>query len=185
MDEEAVVSSHLQRYLSGRFKEGLGLDVSNGASDLRNDDVCICLGGHVIYESLDFIGYVRDHLNGGAQVFAAAFFVENVPVDLTGGKVGILVQILVYESLIVAQIQVGFSAIFGDVYLAVLEGAHGAGIHVDVGIHLLGGHLQTSGFKKSAQRGRSYAFAESGDYSSGNKNIFSHDMPPLYQNLFR
>ena len=63
MDEEAVFSSHLKRDLSGRFKEGLGLDVSYGASDLRDNDIGVGLGRYVIYEILYLVGYVRDHLN--------------------------------------------------------------------------------------------------------------------------
>ena len=36
-----------------------------------------------------------------------------------------------------AQVQVGFRPILGDVHLPVLVGAHGAGVHVDVGVQLL------------------------------------------------
>ena len=42
----------------------------------------------------------------------------------------------VHEALVVAEIEVGLGAVLGDEDLAVLERAHGARIHVDVGIEL-------------------------------------------------
>ena len=77
-----------------------------------------------------------------------------------------------------AQVQVGFSPVLGDVNLAVLEGTHGPGVDIYVRVHLLGGHLEASGFQKPSERSRSDAFAEAGDNTSGNKNIFSHAIPP-------
>ena len=80
-----------------------------------------------------------------AQVVALPLLVQDVPVDLAGGQVGVLVQVLIDEALIMAQVQVGLGAVVGDEHLAVLEGAHGAGVHIDVGIQLLAGHLQARG----------------------------------------
>jgi hypothetical protein len=41
-----------------------------------------------------------------------------------------------HEALVVAQVEVGLGPVVGDVDLAVLERAHRARIHVDVGIEL-------------------------------------------------
>ena len=49
------------------------------------------------------------------------------------------------------QIQVGLSAVLGDVDLPVLVGAHGAGVHIDIGVQFLGSHLQPPGFQQAAQ----------------------------------
>ena len=46
-------------------------------------------------------------------------------------------QIFVDEALIVAQVQVSLGAVVGDKDLSVLVGAHGAGVHVEVGVQLL------------------------------------------------
>ena len=56
-----------------------------------------------------------DDLHGLAEIFAAALLVQNVPVDLAGGKVGIFVQVLVNKPLVVPEIKVGFGAVLGDV----------------------------------------------------------------------
>ena len=87
-----------------------------------------------------------DDLHGGAQILSPAFLVQNVPVYLAGGQVGILVEPFIDEALIVAQIQIRFGPVLRYIHLSVLVGAHGAGIHIDVRIQLLSGHLQPPGF---------------------------------------
>ena len=144
MDKEAVLPAHLQRDLPDSLQKGLGLNIADGAADLGDDHVGVRLLTHPIDKFLDLIGDVGDHLHGGAQILPPALLVQNVPVHLTGGEVGVFVQILVDEPLIVTQIQIRFRTILGDVDLAVLIGAHGAGVHVDVGVQLLSGHLQPS-----------------------------------------
>ena len=144
MDKEAVLPAHLQRDLPDSLQKGLGLNIADGAADLGDDHVGVRLLAHPIDKFLDLIGDVGDHLHGGAQILPPALLVQNVPVHLTGGEVGVFVQILVDEPLIVTQIQIRFRAVLGDVDLAVLIGAHGAGVHIDVGVQLLSGHLQPS-----------------------------------------
>ena len=56
-------------------------------------------------------------------------------------------QILVGEAFIVAQVQVGLRSVVGDENLAVLVGAHGAGVYVEIGVELLEGHLQSPGLQ--------------------------------------
>ena len=62
-------------------------------------------------------------------------------------------QALVYEALVVAEVEVGLSAVIGDEDLPVLEGVHGAGVDVDVGVQLLHGDPQPPALQKPAQRG--------------------------------
>jgi len=40
------------------------------------------------------------------------------------------------ETLVMAQIEIGFRAVTGHEHLAVLKRAHGAGINIDVGVKL-------------------------------------------------
>ena len=56
--------------------------------------------GNAIDESLDFVGHVRNDLNRFAQICARALVMEDVPVYFSRRQVGIPVQILVDESLI-------------------------------------------------------------------------------------
>ena len=172
MDKQAVGRAHLQRDLPHRLQEGLGLDVANGAADFRDDHVRVGLLAHPVDKFLDLVGDVGNDLDGGAQIFPLALLVQHVPVHLAGGQVGVFVQILVNKTLVVAQVQVGFRAVLGDVHLSVLVGAHGARVHVDIGIQLLGGHLQPPGLQQSAQRRGGNALAQAGNHAAGNENIF-------------
>ena len=125
-------------------------------------------------EVLDLIGNMRNHLHRGPQVFAAALFVQHVPIHLARRQVGIPVQILVDKPLVVAQVQVGFRAVLGHIDLAVLVRTHGAGVHVDVRIQLLGRHFQPARFQQPPQRRRRNALAQPGHHAAGHKNILRH-----------
>ena len=118
---------------------------------------------------------MRDNLYGFAQIIAAAFLVQNVPVYLAGGEVGILVQILVNEALVVTEIQIGFRAVLRDVHLAVLERAHRARVNINVWVELLCCDLETAGFEQSAKRSGSDALAKAGNNAAGYKDILCHN----------
>ena len=61
-------------------------------------------------------------------------------------------EVLVYEALVVTEIEVGLSPVIGDEDLAVLEGVHRARIHVDVGIELDHRDAQATAFEESTER---------------------------------
>ena len=115
-----------------------------------------------------------NHLHGGAKVFAPALLIQHIPVHLAGGEVGVFVQILINEALIVSQVQIGLGAVFGDIDLSVLIRAHGAGVHVDIGVQLLCRDLQSPGLQQPAQRRGSNALAKTGHHAAGNENILCH-----------
>jgi hypothetical protein len=75
------------------------------------------------------------------------------------------------EALIVAEVEIGFGAVIGDVHFAVLIRAHGARIHVQVGIAFLQGYFETAAFQQTPNRRRCYALAQGGYNTTGNKNI--------------
>ena len=174
MDEQAVLLTHLQGNLPDSLQKGLGFNVANGAADLRDDHVRIGLLAYPVDEVFDLVGHMGDDLHRGAKIFAPALFIQHVPVDLTGGQVGVFVQILVNEPLVVAQVQVCFRTVLGDVDLAVLVGTHGARVHVDIGVQLLCGHFQATGLQQTAQRSGRNALAKTGDHAAGHKNILRH-----------
>ena len=111
MDVAAVVATLLQTHLTDGLEEGLALDVAGGAADLGDDDVRLGALGQIIDVALDLVGDVGDDLHGLAQVCTLTFLVQHVPVHLAGGQVGVFVQVLVNEALVVAQIQIGLGAV--------------------------------------------------------------------------
>ena len=174
MDKETVLPPDLQRNLPHGLQKGLGLYVADGTADLGNDYVGIGLLADAVHEVLDFVGDMGDDLHGGAKVLAAALLVEHVPVHFARGQVGKTVEVLVDEALIVPEIQIGLGAVLGNVHFAMLIGAHGAGIHVDIRIQLLCRDLEAACLEQPPQRGGGDAFSEPGDDAPGHKNIFGH-----------
>src|SRR5690606_38028275 len=158
--------------LADRLQEGQRLDVADGAADLDQGHV-EAVGG-LEYAALDLVGDVRDHLHGAAQVVAAALLADHVLVDAAGGDRVLAGQPGADEALVVAQVQVGLGAVVGDVDLAVLERAHGARVHVDVGVELHHGDPQAAGFQDGSQRGGGDALAERGHDATGDEDETGH-----------
>ena len=151
-----IVAAQVGAHLTRGLQEGLRFDIAHGSANFRDDDIGgIALSiGHSLgaHNALDFIGDVRDDLDGVTQVFAAAFLCNNGGVHLAGGCIRGAGEVHVQEALVVADIEVGFCAIFSDENLTVLEGVHRPGIDVDVGVKLLHGNAQTARTQQTPQR---------------------------------
>jgi hypothetical protein len=87
------------------------------------------------------VGDMGDDLYGRAQVFALSFLVKHLPIYFPGGYAVVFAEVFVYKAFVMAQVQVGFRAVLGNENLAVLEGAHGAGVNVNVRVKFLDGDL--------------------------------------------
>ena len=78
------------------------------------------------------------------------------------------------EALVVAQVKVGLGAIVGHENLAVLERAHGARIHVEVGIEFLQADPQTAALQQAADGGGADPLTKGRNHATGHENVFSH-----------
>ena len=141
VNETAVLPAHFPCDLPYGLYEGLAFDVAYGAADFGYYHVGARRPAHVVDEGLYLVGDVGNNLHGLTEIFAVSLLIEDVPVDLARGKVGILVEIFVDEPLVVAEVEVGFRAVVGDEHFAVLIGTHRAGVDVDIGVELLGSDL--------------------------------------------
>ena len=101
---------------------------------------------------LDFVGDVRNHLHGFAEIIAAAFVVENGLVNLAAGQVVEAGELDVGEPLVMAEVEIGFRAVIQHVNFAVLIRAHRAGIDVEVGIELLQRDFEPAILEQRAER---------------------------------
>ena len=174
MDIEGIGSAHLQSHLTDGLDEGLALHIADGAADLGDDHIRIGALPYPINKMLDLVGDMGNGLHGAAQIFAPTLLGDDIGVDLAGGQVGILVQILVDEPLVMSQIQIGLRAVLRHIDLAVLVGAHGAGVSIDIGIQLLRRHLQSPCLQQPPQGRRRDPLAQSGHHAAGHKNILRH-----------
>ena len=73
-----------------------------------------------------------------------------------------------------AQVEVGFAAVVQHVDFAVLVGAHGARIDVDIGVELLHADAEPALFQQHADRGAGQSFAQRADHAAGNENMLAH-----------
>src|SRR4029077_14656747 len=79
-----------------------------------------------------------------------------------------------HEALVMPEVQIGLGAVLGDEHLAVLEGAHGARIHVDVGIELHHGDLQAPRLEDGPERGGGNALAQRGNDATSDEYKARH-----------
>ena len=144
VDVKAVFPADFPAHLSHRFEEGLTFDVSYRAAYLRHNDVRVRL----LADGVDIVLYgardVRDYLHRFAEILSLALAVEHVPVHLASGEIGVAVEVLVDEPLVMSEVEVGLRAVLGDEHFAVLIGAHSAGVDVDVGVEFLRGDLYSA-----------------------------------------
>ena len=74
------------------------------------------------------------------------------------------------------EVEVGFGAVLGDEHLAVLVGAHRAGVDVEIGVELLHGDPVAALFEEHGQPRSGDSLAEAGDHSAGYENVLGHDL---------
>ena len=73
-----------------------------------------------------------------------------------------------------AEIEVGLGAVVGDEDLAVLIGAHGPRVDVQIRIELAEPDLVAARLKERAQGRRCETLAEGGDHAAGNEDVPRH-----------
>ena len=105
-------------------------------------------------EFLDRVGDVRDHLHRGAEIFAAPLAADHGRIDAAGGDAVALARRDADIALVMAEVEIGLGAVVGDEDLAVLIGAHRAGIDIEIGVELAQAHLEAARLQQRAERRR-------------------------------
>ena len=146
MDKEAVFSADFKRYLTNGFNKWLRLNIADRSADFSNNHIGICFLTYAVDKFFDFICNMRNDLHRGAKIFTTAFLIKHIPVDLTGGEVGIFVEVFINKAFVMSKVKVGFGTILGNIYFAVLVGTHGTGVNVNIRIQLLCGNLESTCF---------------------------------------
>ena len=80
-----MVARQFVAELADRLEERQALDVADRAADLAQHEVEVVVA--VADEILDRVGDVRNHLDGGAEIIAAALLGDDVLIDAAGGDV--------------------------------------------------------------------------------------------------
>jgi len=137
MDVHAVGLAFLHSKLTDGLQEGETLVVAHGAANLHNGHISLVGRGVQPYFLLNHIGDMWNHLDGGTRIHPVALVVDDGVVHLSGRHIAVFVQTFINKTLVVANVQVGFPAIFRHIHLSVLVGVHRAGIHIQVRVQLL------------------------------------------------
>ena len=105
--------------LADRLKKRQAFDIAHGAADFAQHKIDLVFAN--MQEVFDFVGYMRDDLNGLAEIIAAAFFFQHVGID-PPRRDGIRIACWhTRKAFVVAKVQIGFCAVIGDEDLAVLK----------------------------------------------------------------
>lgn len=173
VDEADVFLADVEGELAEGFEEKVSFDIADRAADLGDDDVGLGVAfGSEIEALFDLVGDVGDELDGGPEVFAGTFVLDDGFEDLAGAEAVELRKLPVGEAFVVAEVEVGLGAVIEDVDLTVLVRRHGAGIDIEVGVEFLDLDLEAAVFEKGADGGGGESFSERGDDSSGDEDIF-------------
>ena len=185
VDKAGVFHADFEAELPCGFEEGERFDVACDAADFAEHDVGAAFGCRA-EGILDFVGDVRNHLHRTAEVLARAFLREYRRIDAARGIARCFGALHACEAFVVAEVKVGFVAVVGHEDFAVLVGAHGARVHVQVRVQLLHEHRVAAALEEERQRCGGDAFTEGTDHAAGNKDVLglflcgclSHFSPP-------
>ena len=125
-------------------------DIAYGTPDFGDDKVAAALLGEHSDVALDLVSDVGDNLYGLAEVVALALTLDDGLEDTSSGKRIGPCGPDPGKPLIMTEIEVSFSAIDGNVALAVLVRVERARIDVDVRVELLYGHAVAPCLKELA-----------------------------------
>jgi hypothetical protein len=173
VDEADIFAPDLERELPEGFEEEVAFNIADCATDLGDDDIDVGIPlGEFVEALFDLVGDVGDELHRFAEVVAAALAFDDILEDLAGSEVVEPGENAVGEALVVAEVEVGLRAVVEHVNLAMLEGRHRAGVHVEVGIELLEGDLEATVLKKGSNGCGGQALSEGGDHAAGDEDVF-------------
>ena len=150
--------------LADGLVDGLGFDIAHRAAHLDDRDGglvrplgCLAVRGFLrppgfhVEPALDLVGHMGNDLHRSAAVISAALLIQYGPVYFARGHVGVVIQALVDEALVVPQVQVCLRPVVGHENFAVLDRVHGARVHVEIGVELLHGHFAAARLQEPAQ----------------------------------
>jgi hypothetical protein len=177
VDVAHVLSPDVLAELPDGLEEREDLDVAHGAADLGDHHVDVVVG-QAGYATLYLVGDVGDHLHRLAQEVAPALLGDHRLVDRARGGIRVAMEVLVDEALVVAQVEVGLTAVLGDEHLTVLEGVHRARIYVDVRVQLLHGDPQAPALQEPPERRGREPLAQRGSHATRHEDVLRHGRQP-------
>jgi hypothetical protein len=151
MDDDRAVTPNFILELTDRFEEGLALNVADGATDFNNRNM-VRIGDIAVDARFDLVCDVGNDLDGAAVIPAGTLPIDDGQINSACGNIGILIERLVDEALIMTEVKIGFGTIIRNKNFAMLNGVHGTRVDVEIWIELLHGHGISTRLEKTTDR---------------------------------
>lgn len=177
-----MVGAQVPAYLANGFYKRQRFNIAHGASNFGDDKIVLARFAQQKDVAFYFIGDVRHYLHSFAEVFALAFFGDDIIIDAPGGHIVGLRSAHIKETLVMPKVQIGLCPVIGDIALAMFVGVERARVDVDVRVKLLNGDRKPTGLKEFAQRSRDDALAQRRGNATGNEDVFCrrHEVPKKF-----
>src|SRR5690349_16080580 len=133
MHIQNMLTAPIPTELADRLKKRKAFYVTDRAANFTNSDIKPSRSSEDAL--FDFIGDMRNNLDRPAQVIAFAFTRDYRVIHLAGSESILATHVGRDVPLIMPKVEVGFSAVVGDVDLTVLKRIHRARIDIDVRVH--------------------------------------------------
>ena len=174
VDIKHVLGADFPFHLTDGFQKRLGFDITDGTADFGNDHIGVSFFSRTQDAFFDFIGHMRNHLNGAAEIIAAAFFFQHGVINFAAGGITVFGKIDINKTFIVADIQVSFGAVIGNEHFAMLIRAHSAGVDIDIRVKFLADNFQSAVFQNAAKGRCGDSFSQGRHNAAGHKNKLGH-----------
>ena len=145
MNDQKIFNPEIPLGLTHGFDKGKRFNVAHRSADLGNDHIKIPVFPQGIKILFDLIGNVRYHLDGFPQESPFPLFRDHIVVDPARCHVVGLGGVDVEKAFVMAEVQVRFCPVIGDVALSVFIGIEGAGVYIDIRIEFLNGGFKSPG----------------------------------------
>ena len=152
MHEHHAVAPKFVADLADCLEKRQPFDVADRAADFANHE--IFAARIACNEVFDEIGHMRNHLHRAAEIIALALLREQRGIDAACGDIVGFFGVHVGEALVMAEIEIGLRAIFGDEHLAMLGGVHRSRIDVQIRIELAQTHREAAALQQCGERCR-------------------------------
>src|SRR5207248_667591 len=93
--------------LPDRFQKRKTFDIAGGSADLSNDDVVFRFVRNFADPIFDFVGHMRNYLDGFSEIIAATFFQDDRFVNLSAGEIVVTRKNAIGEALVMSEVEIG------------------------------------------------------------------------------
>ncbi len=184
MDHDAV-AAHLPSHLTHGFDIRQRLDIAHCSADFGDYKIIVTLVAQQFHTIFNFVGNMRNHLNGVSQIVTPSFLIDHRLVNPACGYIVLLRCGHIRKPFVVSQVEIGFGPVFGNKTFTMLVGIERTRVDIDVGIEFLNGDRISAGLQQFTQRCGNDTFAQAGCYSAGNENVFGFGHDALTLNFLQ